>query len=184
MNEELSENSSQGTLVETVSSSGFADEKDSAVALKNKKKKWIIISAVVVFIVAAVVVTIILLSDSGKKNSASASRYYSSSGSSSEMTHDKYCMLYMSVSNVSISHSYTGNYVYCSGTVTNNGNYQIKYVKVKGVFYDRSGNIIDTNWCYAVDSNWLDPGESKTFEMMVKDSYGNISTADVKVVCD
>ena len=192
MNGQVPDNNS--IIQNTEAKGSFSSLSDfvNASAVKNSKKKWIILSAVIFALIVTVAVVIILLNNSENNNDPLSSRYYSTSrssryssydsDSSDSMTHDKYCMLYLSVSDVKITHSY--NYAYCSGTITNIGNYQIKYVKVKCVFYDYSGKIVDTDWCYAVDSNWLDPGESKTFEMMVRDTYGNISTADVKVVCD
>ena len=116
------------------------------------------------------------------KNEHKKKSSYSSSGSSYsyEMDHSTYALLYMSLSNVSVTHS--GDYAYVSGTITNNGAYQIKYVKVKAECKDYRGNVIDTDWTYAVDSTWLDPGESKKFEMMVKDPDKDIRTATVKVM--
>ncbi len=98
------------------------------------------------------------------------------------MDHATYCLLYMKVSNVKVTHN--GNYAYISGTITNTGTYQIKYVKVRAQCKDYRGNVIDTDWTYAVDSSWLNPGESKKFEMMVKDTGKDISTATVTVVYD
>ena len=91
-------------------------------------------------------------------------------------------MLYLKITNVSVKHS--GNYAYISGTITNTGSYQIKYVKVRAACLDYRGNVVDTDWTYAVDSSWLNPGESKKFEMMVKDSGNDIRTANVTVVYD
>ena len=53
------------------------------------------------------------------------------------------------------------------GTVKNNSSSTVSYVKVKCAFMDNSGNVIDTNWTYAVGSEGLAPGESKKWEMMV-----------------
>ena len=69
------------------------------------------------------------------------------------------------------SGSYT--YVYCSvKNVSNNYGVamQYRYVKVKAQFKNASGTIVDTDWAYAIDSGWLDPGETKTFYYMVKDT--------------
>ena len=74
--------------------------------------------------------------------------------------------------------------MYISGTIKNTGTYQIKFVKVKAVCKNYAGSIVDTDWTYAVDSNWLEPGESKKFEMMVKDTNNEIRTANVSVVYD
>lgn len=115
-------------------------------------------------------------------NASSYSSSYSSSSSSDDMTHSRYCLLYMKISDVKVTHS--RNYAYCSGTITNTGTYSVKYVKVKAALKDSSGSTIDTDWTYAVDSSWLDPGESKSFEMMIKDENGKIKTAVVTVVTD
>ena len=61
----------------------------------------------------------------------------------------------------------TGNYYYAEGTVKNSSSSTVSYVKVKCVFTDSSGNVIDTNWTYAVGSEGLEPGESQKWEMMV-----------------
>ncbi len=117
-------------------------------------------------------------SNNNSSGNSSSSTSYSSS--SAQMDHALYCMLYMTVSDVKVKHE--RDYTYISGTITNDGTYQIKYVKVKAACKDRSGTVIDTDWTYAVDSSWLDPGESNTFEMMVRDEEGRIKDADVSVV--
>lgn len=63
--------------------------------------------------------------------------------------------------------SSTGNYYYAEGTVKNNSSSTVSYVKVKCAFLDSSGNVVDTDWTYAVGSEGLAPGESKKWEMMV-----------------
>lgn len=63
------------------------------------------------------------------------------------------------------------SYTQLKGTITNNGTRTYKYVKVKGAFEDYSGNVIDTDWTYAVGSEGLSPGESKTFSMSVTKDY-------------
>ena len=55
-----------------------------------------------------------------------------------------------------------------------------RYVKVKAVFKNYSGSIVDTDWTYAVDSTWLEPGESKTFYYMVQNT--NIKSATLSFV--
>ena len=49
----------------------------------------------------------------------------------------------------------------------NTGKKTYKFVKVKGAFKDSSGNVIDTEWTYAVGSEGLAPGESSVFRMSV-----------------
>lgn len=124
--------------------------------------------------------------DCGEANKASNSSTSSPSSTSSssvgDMTHSMYCLLYIKVSNVRVTHS--GNYAYIRGTVTNTGTYNIKYVKVKIACENWSGKVIDTDWTYAVGSSWLEPGESNNFECMVKDEYRKISNATVTVIYD
>ena len=119
---------------------------------------------------------------SSKKSSSSSSQSSSSQSSTFEMDHATYCLLYMNISDVKVSHK--SNYTYVTGTITNNGTYSIKYVKVKAACKDSKGTVIDTDWTYAVDSSWLEPGESNTFEMMVKDESGKIKSANVTVIAE
>lgn len=121
-------------------------------------------------------------SSKSSSSSSSSSSSYSSGSSSVEMDHSTYCLLYMKVSDVEVTHKH--NYTYVSGSITNNGDYRIKFVKVKASCKDASGKVVDTDWTYAVDSSWLEPGESNTFEMMIKDEDAKIKKADVSVVLD
>lgn len=94
---------------------------------------------------------------------------------------------YESVYNaINISETYIykdSSYVHCSGTITNNGKEKYKYVKVKGAFKDSDGNVIDTDWTYAIDSTELSPGESKKFDLSVKyDS--KIEKCTVSIISD
>lgn len=93
---------------------------------------------------------------------------------------DKRIGLSLKVDSIKTSGSYT--YVYC--TVTNVSSKYIatkyRYVKVKAQFKNYSGSIVDTDWTYAVDSTWLEPGESKTFYYMVKNT--NIKSAILSFV--
>ena len=98
------------------------------------------------------------------------------------MDFSTYCLLYLNVSNVRVTHS--GNYTYVTGSVKNTGTYSVRYVKVRAACKNSSGSVIDTDWTYAVDSDWLEPGESKTFEMMIRDPNNNIRSASVTIVTD
>ena len=108
------------------------------------------------------------------------SSYNTQKAQTYELDHASYCMLYMKISNVTVTHK--RNYTYVNGTITNTGTYQIKYVKVKAACKDYLGTVIDTDWTYAVDSTWLAPGESKQFEMMIKDEMYKIKKADVTII--
>ena len=139
--------------------------------------KRITILVVILIIVAGIGVAVMIKNENKKARKSSSSS--SGTSYSYEMDHNTYSLLYMNVSNVSVTHS--GNYAYVSGTITNNGTYSVRYVKVKAACKDLSGSVIDTDWTYAVDSSWLEPGESKSFEMMVKDTGKRIKTASVTV---
>ena len=93
---------------------------------------------------------------------------------------DKSIGLSLKVDSIKNSGNYT--YVYC--TVTNVSSKYVatkyRYVKVKAQFKNYSGSIVDTDWTYAVDSTWLEPGESKTFYYMVQNT--NIKSATLSFV--
>ncbi len=90
---------------------------------------------------------------------------------------------YCKISGVTVTHE--RNYTYVKGTIKNTSSTtKYRYIKVKASCKDRSGKVIDTDWCYAVDSAWLEPGESKSFEMMVKDENGQIKSATVTIMSD
>ena len=109
----------------------------------------------------------------GGSYSGSYNDYYSSGI-------DKSIGLSLKVDRIKTSGSYT--YVYC--TVTNVSSKYVatryRYVKVKALFKNYSGSIVDTDWTYAVDSTWLEPGESKTFYYMVQNT--NIKSATLSFV--
>ena len=45
-----------------------------------------------------------------------------------------------------------------------------RYINVEAIFYDRHGNIVDSQRTYAVGSSWLNSGETKHFFYMVRDT--------------
>lgn len=81
-------------------------------------------------------------------------------------------------SNIQISSN--SSYTICTGTVTNNGNKTYKFVQIKGSFKDSSGTVLDTDSTYAVGSEGLAPGESKTFRMSVDKNY-SIESCSVSI---
>lgn len=108
-------------------------------------------------------------------NSSNNDSGYGASGGSSSgnynTTVSEYLGLSFSVTSIKTSGSYT--YVYCSvkNVSSSYGNpTKYRYIKVKAVFKDRSGSILDTDWTYAIDSAWLEPGETKTFYYMVRNT--------------
>ncbi len=59
-----------------------------------------------------------------------------------------------------------GSYMYCKGKVRNLGTSSVKFVKVQVEWLDKSGNILDTDFTYAVGGEELAPGAAKSFSMM------------------
>lgn len=53
--------------------------------------------------------------------------------------------------------------------MTNNGKKTYRFVTIKGAFKDSSGTVVDTDSTYAVGSEGLAPGESKSFRMSVSE---------------
>lgn len=72
----------------------------------------------------------------------------------------------LKISNVTLSKN--SSYTNAEGTITNNSDQTVSYVKIKGSFKNSSGTVVDTDWTYAVGSEGLEPGESCTWRMSVK----------------
>jgi hypothetical protein len=58
------------------------------------------------------------------------------------------------------------NYMYAKGYVKNNSDQFLSFIEVKADFIDSSGNIVDTNYTYAVGSEGLSPNSRKSFDIM------------------
>ena len=56
--------------------------------------------------------------------------------------------------------------------------------RIKAIYYDNAGNIVDTDWTYAVADEGLSPGERKTFQIMTSASAnivkGSLSILDYR----
>lgn len=103
-----------------------------------------------------------------------------STGGNYDNTVDASIGLSLSVTSISTSGSYT--YVYCSIKNVSHlyGNATMyRNVKVKGVFKDRYRSVVDTDWTYAVDSVWLNSGETKTFKFMIKNTSIKSATLSI-----
>lgn len=82
-------------------------------------------------------------------------------------------------SNLDIEHN--SSYTVLNGTVTNKGSKTYEFIEIKGAFKDSSGNVVDTDWTYAVGSEGLAPGESTTFRMSVPKDY-SIRDCSVSII--
>ena len=83
------------------------------------------------------------------------------------------------ISGVSLSSN--TSYTIAEGSVTNNSDTTITFLKLKGSFEDYSGTVIDTDWTYAVGAEGLAPGESCKWRMSV-DKDISIKTCDVSIM--
>ena len=88
----------------------------------------------------------------------------------------------LKLTNVSLNKgkSYS-SYYYASGSLTNYSSKTVKYVKVKVLFKNANGTIVDTDWTYAVASEGLAPYETIKWECSVKKDY-NITNVSAEVV--
>lgn len=111
----------------------------------------------------------------------SYSSSYASSHSSNSMSAYTYALLYLKESNVSITHN--SSYTVCTGTIKNTGTSTVSFVKIKGAFTDYSGNVVDTDWTYAVGSEGLAPGESTTFRMSIPKN-SSVKTCKISFISD
>ena len=71
-------------------------------------------------------------------------------------------------------------YMIFEGTVTNNGSDTYYFVKVKIVYKDSSGNVIDTDTAYACGDEGIAPGETVKFTGYV-DKDSRIETASASI---
>ena len=119
--------------------------------------------------------------DCNKNNKPTPATSTGGSSTETDYTVSKYLGLELNVTNIKKSGSYS--YVYC--TIENVSSlYGIptmyRYIKVKAIFKDIRGNIIDTDWTYAIDSVWLNSGETKTFYFMVNNT--NVYSASLSIL--
>lgn len=83
--------------------------------------------------------------------------------------------------NPSVIEITTCNYKGASGTIYNQSNSTIKFVKLKISFKDSNDKVIDTDWTYAVGSEGLAPNESKKWNIHIDADY-NISKCSYSII--
>lgn len=91
--------------------------------------------------------------------------------------------VYLNISDIEVTSN--SSYTICTGTisVSSYSPYKYHYIKVKGAFKTISGTTVDTDWTYAIGSEWLEPGESTKFRLSVsKDS--RITDCSVTIMKD
>lgn len=85
----------------------------------------------------------------------------------------------MNISDITVYSAYS--FTYAEGTLTNNSDSTVTFVKLKGAFKNRYGSVIDTDWTYAVGSEGLGPGESCKWKMSVSKDL-NIKECEVTIL--
>jgi len=93
---------------------------------------------------------------------------------------DKYETMYSALAFSELNLTSKSGYSVLTGKITNNGKHNYEYIKIKGLFKDESGTVIDTDWTYGIGTEGLAPGESTSFRLSVKDDW-RIQKASVEL---
>lgn len=83
--------------------------------------------------------------------------------------------------NKSLKASADSDYAYYYGTVRNKGSVTHSFIKVTVTLYDEYGNVVNTDYGYAVGDEGLAPGEAKQFDIMVANNYHNIAHGKMRI---
>lgn len=80
-----------------------------------------------------------------------------------------------------ITQEHLRNYYYVRGRVVNKGDKPVNLVRVGVDFKDAQGNVVESNSTFAVSFDELNPGASKSFEIMTEyttalENFESIST--------
>ena len=88
-------------------------------------------------------------------------------------------LLDLHISDVDIDHG--SSYVTAEGSVTNRGDRTYRFIRVKGSFTNRSGDVVDTDWTYACGDEGLAPGETTSFHLSAP-TGSNIEDCSVRLL--
>lgn len=88
-----------------------------------------------------------------------------------EKSYNSYESVYTALKITDLELEHNSSYTVCTGKVENTGEKTYYYVELKGSFKDMSGNVLDTDWTYAVGTEGLAPGESTSFRISVDKDY-------------
>lgn len=137
------------------------------------KKKWQIFTFIFVALLVVISVFSIIL--------APSEFHKSSNQSASTKTNTSFDTSYLSISNIKVESN--SSYTVCTGTITvkSSSPYRYRFIEVKGAFTDSYGRVVDTDSTYAIGSEGLDPGESKTFRLSVPKNT-TIKTCSVSIL--
>lgn len=134
-----------------------------------KKTNIVLISLNIVILITTILVLVLV-----PESHETGSHNYSSSNNSLNKSN-------LSITNVKIEHNSV--FTVCTGTISVSPYSQYKYhnIKVKGAFKTSYGKTVDTDWTYAIGTEWLEPGESSKFRLSV-DKDTSIATCEVTIM--
>jgi DNA repair exonuclease SbcCD ATPase subunit len=136
---------------------------------KDRAKAALLLCGVVALIIAS-----LSISNSNRRASTSYNTTnYRSTNTYSTLQKDDFDWEYISQRNEDLHWEVTdlysnSSYTVCEGTLKNSGTKSYEFIKIKGSFEDANGNVVDTDWTYAVGSEGLSGGETTTFRLSVK----------------
>lgn len=140
----------------------------------ENKKKWQIFTYIFAVLLITISTFTIFLAPSEFHKS-------NSNQSTSTIPNNSFDTSYLSISNIKVESN--SSYTICTGTITvkSSSPYRYRFIEVKGSFKNSYGNVVDTDSTYAIGSEGLEPGESKTFRLSVpKDT--TIKTCSVSIL--
>lgn len=113
----------------------------------------------------AVIITIITIANSPREINEENNYTYTNLKNNNT---DRLNTSYLKISDTYLSSN--SSYYECNGSisVSSYSPYKYHYIKVKAAFVNSYGSTVDTDWTYAIGSEWLEPGESKKFSLSVK----------------
>lgn len=144
------------------------DEQKHIKEMKDKKRIKILIFSFTAIFLVAIIITILVGAISSAEGKSSKSYTTSNNSYSSGSTYESASSV-LKFTKIKITTN--SSYTVCTGTITNTGSKTYKFVEIKGAFKNSAGDIVDTDWTYAVGSEGLAPGESSTFRMSVPKDY-------------
>lgn len=87
----------------------------------------------------------------------------------------------LKLADVELTLDYDSKYAICTGQVKNTGEKTYYFIRVECAFEDKDGNVLDTDWTYAVGTEGLKPGEAIEFKLSVTKDY-NIKSGTVSIL--
>ena len=140
----------------------------------NKKRfpTEFFVAGVIIFVITTILIFRPVSSSSQNNTNKSSQRSNYSSYSSQTSKYSESDMAFYEKRNKDLEMKVTSvysnkYYTVCEGTITNKGTDRYKFIKIKGSFMDKKGNVVDTDWTYGIGSEGLSGGEETKFRLSV-----------------